>query len=139
MGTTPFRETTIALDFDRTFTSDIDMWRYLVWLFTQRGHKVYLVTGRHDTPENRKVVFETLGTTTALLLADFIFCDHQAKRAVAQAAGIMIDIWIDDLPELIGHADRDVFRKLEAQQPIAETLPVFEPGVVDFTSFWKPA
>lgn len=138
MGTTPHRQTTIALDFDRTFTADIDMWRYLIWLFVYRGHKVYLVTGRHDTPENKALVYETVGEAWVVLLKDCVFCNHQPKRDVCLAAGIVIDIWIDDLPELIGHADPEVFRKLEARQPIAETLPVLEPGAVAHTSFWKP-
>ena len=134
---TPWRPTTIALDFDRTFTSDIDLWRFLLQAFTKRGHKVYLVTGRHDTPENRQLVFDTLGDDR-LSLAGYAFCNHQPKRSVMEAAGVMIDIWIDDLPELIGQFEREVFDKLEAQQPVAETLPVLEPGAVSPSSCWSP-
>lgn len=137
MGMTPYRETTLALDFDRTFTADIDMWRHMLWLFFQRGHKVYLVTGRHDTAENRLTVHAAVGSPWLVLLEDCIFCNHQPKRDVTRAAGILIDIWIDDLPEFVGHADQEVFRKLESQQPVAETLPVLEPGSVDATSVWR--
>jgi hypothetical protein len=135
---TPRRPTTLALDFDRTFTSDIEMWRYLICLFVHRGHTVYLVTGRHDTPENQQLVRATLGAVAPLVLAGCVFCNHQPKREVMQNQGIMVDIWIDDLPEFIGHSDQEVFRRLEAQQPVAETLPVLEPGVVDPAAIWQP-
>lgn len=135
---TPWRATTIAIDFDRTFTSDIDMWRHLIWVFFKRGHVVWLVTGRHHTPENRQLVQGVVGSPWGEFLTGSVFCDHRPKRDVTRELGIMIDVWIDDLPELIGHADREVFAQLEAQQPIAETLPVLEPGAVSPTSCWKP-
>jgi acid phosphatase class B len=135
---TPYRQTTIAIDFDRTFTSDIEMWRLLVRLFAKRGHAVYLVTGRHETPENRETVFKLLGADTHLFITHVVFCDHKPKRDVTRARGIYIDIWIDDLPELIGEANQDIVRKLEAIQPIAETLPVFEDGAVTSNAVWNP-
>lgn len=134
---TPWRPTTIALDFDRTFTSDIDLWRFLIGAFTQRGHKVYLVTGRHDTPENRQLVYATLGDER-LSLAGCAFCNHQPKRAVMEAAGVLVDIWIDDLPELVGNFEREVFDRLESAQPVAETLPVLAPQAVRPDSRWCP-
>lgn len=135
---TPYRPTTIAIDFDRTFTSDIEMWRLMIRLFARRGHAVYLVTGRHDTPENHDVVARVVGPNTAAHLIRFVFCNHQPKRDVCQARGILVDIWIDDLPEMIGHADQEVFRKLEANQPVVETLPVFEAGAVAPDAIWNP-
>lgn len=133
---TPFRNTNIALDFDRTFTSDIELWRHLIRLFVQRGHRVYLVTGRHDRPDNHATLARVVGEPTFKLLSGCILCSHRPKRDVTQALGIMIDIWIDDLPEMVGHNDQEVFRKLEAQQHVDETLPVFEPGAVDPAAIW---
>lgn len=135
---TPYRHTNIALDFDRTFTSDIELWRYLIRLFTQRGHRVYLVTGRHDRRDNHETVANVVGGPTMALLCACVFCNHTPKRDVMQARGIMIDIWIDDLPEMVGHNDQEVFRKLEAQQHVTETLPVFELGAVDPAAIWTP-
>jgi hypothetical protein len=136
---TPFRRTHIALDFDRTFTSDIEMWRHLIRLFVQRGHRVYIVTGRHDSADNHELVPRVVGAATYKLLSGCVFCNHTPKRDVMQALNIMVDIWIDDLPEMVGHNDQDVFRKLEAQQHVTETLPVFEPGAVDPSAIWTPA
>jgi hypothetical protein len=133
---TPFRRTHIALDFDRTFTSDIELWRHLIRLFAQRGHRVYLVTGRHDRPDNHELVERVVGALAYKFLSGCVFCNHAPKRDVMEARSIMIDIWIDDLPEMIGHNDQAVFRKLEAQQHVTETLPVFEPGAVDPAAVW---
>lgn len=134
----PFRCTAVAVDFDRTFTSDIDFWRAFILHSTQRGHRVYLVTGRHDRPDNHELVARVVGPATYQRLSGCVFCSHTPKRDVTRALGIMIDIWIDDLPEFVGHNDLDVFRKLEAQQPVAETLPVLEPGAVHPASMWSP-
>lgn len=135
---TPYREMTFALDFDRTFTGDIEFWRLFVRLLALRKHKVWVITGRYDTAENRALVPAVIGDSTCALLEGVIFCDHRPKRDIAEANGVKIDIWIDDLPELIGHADQVVFRKLEAAQPVAETLPVLAPAAVDPRVVWRP-
>lgn len=136
---TPRRNTTIALDFDCTFTSDIEFWRLFVQLSNQRGHTVCLVTARHDTPENRALVADVIGAPTLKLLAGLIFTDHRPKRPTAEARGLRIDIWIDDLPELVGRADLEWLEAFKARQSVTETLPVVELGVVDPAAVWRPA
>lgn len=135
---TPRRNTTIALDFDCTFTSDIEFWRLFVQLAGRRGHTVCLVTARHDTPENRALVADVIGAPTLQLLAALVFTSHRPKRAAAEARGLLVDIWIDDLPELVGRADLEWLDAFRARQSVTETLPVVEFGAVDPAAVWRP-
>lgn len=135
---TPYRNTTIALDFDCTFTSDIEFWRLFVRLCAKRGHSVVLVTARHDTPENHALVGDVIGAPTLQLLSGLVFTSRGPKRTHAAARGYNIDIWIDDLPEFVGSASLELLEVIKSQQSIHETLPVVAFGAVDPNAVWQP-
>ena len=135
---TPFRPTNIALDFDRTFTSDIPFWRTFVLHAVERGHKVYCITARHENETNCKQVEELFGPTVFPQLAGVIYTHHQSKRAIAQFWDVRIDIWIDDMPEGVGKQSKRDFQTHEMQHKVYEELPVFQPDVVCPTEVWKP-
>lgn len=136
---TPYRLLTIALDFDRTFTSDIEFWRLMVLCAVQRGHKVLCVTGRTDSAYSRLEIATTFGEEVFKKLHDLIFCNHAPKRAQTLARGYRIDIWIDDMPEGIGATDKKVFQQLEDIFPVCETLPVFQKKAVHPQKIWTPS
>jgi hypothetical protein len=135
---TPYRAIAIALDFDCSFTADIEFWRLFVRLCVQRGHTVWVVTARHSTFENRALVPDVIGAPTMQLLAGLIFTDHRPKRATAAARGVKIDVWIDDLPEFVGNASPELLEAIKLHQPIGETLPVVAMGAVDPNAVWQP-
>lgn len=136
---TPYRKMTIALDFDRTFTGDIDFWRFFILNASRRGHTIYCVTGRTDCARNRAEVANVFGPGTFSLLSGCVFCNHSSKRERMDALKIKVDIWIDDMPEGVGAPDPSVFKQLESKFPVCETLPVFNAKAVDPNTIWQPS
>ena len=126
----PHRQLTIALDFDRTFTGDIDFWRGVIHDAVARGHRVLCVTGRTDSVRSRTELGRVFGPYAFSQLTCCIFCNHAPKRAAARARGYSVDIWIDDLPEGVGAVDQAAFRALEGQFCVFETLPVLDDNLV---------
>lgn len=136
---TPWRKTVIAVDFDRTFTSDIEFWRLFISQAVRRGHTVLCVTGRNDSERSRNEMRALFGEYVFSKLAALIFCNHCPKRDAAASHGWdEIDIWIDDFPEAIGAPDRDAITRMEGVQRVYETLPVFDITNVHPTNVWKP-
>lgn len=80
-----------GIDYDDTYSDDPDLFAQIVSLIKSRGHVAVIVTYRHGIkdkiPETGCEVFYTGGTPKAQFMRD---------------AGLEVDIWIDDYPELIG-------------------------------------
>lgn len=97
------RGLTISLDYDRTFTAAPGLWRSFVADAVARGNRVVCITRRDDTDENRTELRLAFGD---LELAQMILCGSGTqKRDAAAAAGVDVDVWIDDYPEGIVSAD----------------------------------
>jgi len=85
----------IMIDYDNTYTADVDMWRKVLPIFQLAGHRVYLVTSRGmDTPIDLVNDFINLDITV-------VYCEYRAKKDVCLEQGIDISIWIDDDPYYI--------------------------------------
>lgn len=80
---------TIALDYDNTYTADPPMWDAFIGCAQGRGHTVIIATGRR---ENDPATVPGVKT---------IYCGHSLKEHACRAAGINVDIWIDDMPGMI--------------------------------------
>jgi hypothetical protein len=84
----------ISLDYDDTFTKDVDFWLEFVKNAQTRGHIVYCITFRYieecDDLDPR---------LTALV--KIIPTGRKAKRTFASTQGINVDVWIDDQPDFI--------------------------------------
>lgn len=91
------RGLTISLDYDRTFTAAPGLWRSFVVDAVARGNRVWCISRRADTEENRSEIRLAFGELE--LAGTLLVGDGQKKRAAAQAAGVEVDVWIDDFPE----------------------------------------
>lgn len=97
------RGLTISLDYDRTFAAAPGLWRSFVVDAVARGNRVVCITRRDDNEENRHELRLAFGD---LEVAQTILCGTGTqKRDAAKAAGVEVDVWIDDYPEGIVSAD----------------------------------
>ncbi len=97
------RGLTISLDYDRTFTAAPGLWRSFVVDAVARGNRVVCITRRDDTDENRHELRLAFGD---LEVSQTILCGTGTqKRDAAKAAGVEVDVWIDDFPEGIVSVD----------------------------------
>lgn len=87
---------TIAIDFDETYTADPVLWDTFIASAVERGHRVYCVTCRRDTEDNRDVV-----RIACLPPHRHLFTGLSAKRWYCDKRGIKVDVWIDDLPRCV--------------------------------------
>lgn len=84
----------LSIDFDDTYTRDPDTWDKVIEIFRSAGHKVYCVTWRSDTFENKAEVGSMLNHKVDAIF----FTGQQAKKEYMYAQGIVINVWIDDMP-----------------------------------------
>lgn len=95
----------ISIDYDRTWTAAPGLWRSFVADAIERGNRVCCITRREDTEANReelRLAFGDLGLAATLLCGP-----GQQKRAAANAAGLEVDVWIDDAPQTIPEEVRE--------------------------------
>lgn len=100
----------ISIDFDQTFTAAPGLWRSFIQDATAEGSRVCCITRRPDTEENRSALRDAFGDVFDALSAVVLCGPDAQKRAAAQAAGIAVDIWIDDTPETIPEATTRSFK-----------------------------
>jgi hypothetical protein len=93
---------TISVDYDRTFNAAPGLWRSFIVDATRRGNRIVCISRREDTDANRE---ELRSAFSDLDVSQVVLCGTgQQKRAAAAAAGLEVDIWIDDYPEGIPEA-----------------------------------
>lgn len=87
---------TISIDFDDTFTADVECWSRVIAELQRHGHTVICVSARRETFGNRQQLETALPAGVKVLLSD-----TTPKRLHAASYGYRVDIWIDDVPEAI--------------------------------------
>jgi hypothetical protein len=97
---------TISIDFDRTFAADPQLWGEFATKSVADGNTVVMISRRPDTPEDRQTVTETLGDYAPAFSQVLLVGGDTLKADAAQAAGINVDVWVDDSPQFIRSVDR---------------------------------
>jgi hydroxymethylpyrimidine pyrophosphatase-like HAD family hydrolase len=88
----------IALDYDDTYTRDLDFWNTMIAAAKSKGHTVICVTARAE--KYRQEVSDALQDKV-----DAIICTNgRAKHPAAFQAGYLVSVWIDDAPQWV-HTD----------------------------------
>jgi HK97 family phage portal protein len=100
------RAMTISIDFDRTFAADPQLWGEFARKSVAEGNTVVMISRRPDTPEDRQTVTETLGEYAPAFSQVLLVGGDTLKADAAQAAGISVDVWVDDSPQFIRSVDR---------------------------------
>ncbi len=80
----------IALDYDGTYTLDPRLWDRFVADAMRSGHAFVVVTGRREPPRGFRADIPVVCVPDGY------------KRDGARRAGFLPDVWIDDMPEMIG-------------------------------------
>jgi hypothetical protein len=94
----PYRQLTIAIDHDGTFTEDRFLWTEFIKLARSRGHKVMCVTCRKETLENVEEC-DVPGVLT-------YFTSGAPKDWYMRTVhGVEVDIWCDNEPQCV-HSGR---------------------------------
>ena len=90
----------IAIDFDDTYTADEILFAGWIRLAQERGHDVRFVTARHEWHDGSNNDIER---AAEMLGIKAVFTKHQPKRQFCRdIAGWNPDVWLDDMPEMIG-------------------------------------
>ena len=85
----------IAIDYDNTYTAAPELWNRMISMFSDAGHTIICITGR--TENMAQPVMDSIGK-----LIPVIFAGNDWKRDAAIKRGYKVDVFIDDMPEMVG-------------------------------------
>jgi HK97 family phage portal protein len=98
------RAMTISIDFDRTFAADPAMWGEFARKSVADGNTVVMISRRPEA--DRQSVMATLGDYADAFSQVLLVGGDTLKADAAQAAGIDVDVWVDDSPQTIRSAEK---------------------------------
>jgi HK97 family phage portal protein len=93
------RALTISIDFDRTFAADPQLWGEFARKSVAEGNTVVMISRRPE--EDRQTVTETIGDYADAFSQVLLVGGDTLKADAAKAAGIDVDVWVDDSPHTI--------------------------------------
>lgn len=88
----------ISIDFDNTYTVDMVLWDSFAKFAMNRKFKVICVTAR--SKQSMEAVYNSIGKVIGI--ENCFYTNFQPKRQFMKSQhNIDVDIWIDDMPEMI--------------------------------------
>jgi hypothetical protein len=93
------RAMTISVDFDRTFSADPRLWGEFARKAVADGNRVVMISRRPEA--DREEVISSLGDYAEAFSDVLLVGSDTLKDDAAQAAGIAVDVWVDDSPQFI--------------------------------------
>jgi len=93
------RAMTISIDFDKTFAADPQMWGEFARKAVADGNRVVMISRRPES--DREEVISSLGTYAEAFSDVLLVGADTLKDDAAKAAGINVDVWVDDSPQFI--------------------------------------
>lgn len=87
-------EMIIAIDFDKTFTEDPQLWLSFIHNASLRGHEIICATSRKEYSND-------MNRHGWPIQYPIVYCWGQFKEHACAKAGYKVDIWIDDIPGMI--------------------------------------
>ena len=100
------RAMTISIDFDRTFAADPPLWGEFARKAVADGNTVVMVSRRPETTDDRQTVTNTLGDYADAFSQVLLVGGDTLKDDAAKAAGLNVDVWVDDAPQTIKKRSR---------------------------------
>jgi hypothetical protein len=88
---------TFAIDFDGTWTADAESFQAFAAMLRERGHRVLIVTARVGGRGLGEVYFHCEKHVDRILSSG-----AEYKREHCEANGERVDVWVDDMPGMIG-------------------------------------
>ena len=101
---TESRALTISMDFDRTFAADPQLWGEFARKAVEDGNTVVMISRRPEA--DREEVISSLGEYAESFSQVLLVGGDTMKGDAAQAAGIEVDVWVDDSPQFIRSAEQ---------------------------------
>jgi HK97 family phage portal protein len=98
------RALTISIDFDRTFAADPALWGEFARKAVADGNRVVMISRRPEA--DREEVISSLGDYAEAFSDVLLVGSDTLKDDAAQAAGIAVDVWVDDSPQFIRSEQR---------------------------------
>ena len=93
------RAMTVSIDFDRTFAADPQMWGEFAKKAVADGNTVVMISRRPES--DREEVVSSLGDYAESFSQVLLVGGDTLKADAADAAGIKVDVWVDDSPQTI--------------------------------------
>jgi HK97 family phage portal protein len=97
------RAMTISVDFDRTFSADPALWGEFAQQSVADGNTVVMISRRPEA--DREEVMGALGDYADAFSQVLLVGGDTLKADAAEAAGIAVDVWVDDSPQTIKPAE----------------------------------